>query len=70
MHDVFKGIVVGFIGFVLWVLFSFFEGLGRAFGEASAVGSAGVYLGFLLMVGGPVMYILVVPVVNRLRGRR
>lgn len=73
MHEVFKGIVTGFIGFILWGLFSIVEGLNEAFGEATAFGTAGMVLGFALMVGGPVVYIVVLPVagwVRRWRSRR
>jgi len=38
MRDVFKGVVVGFIGFVVWVLFSVIEGVNMAIGEATAFG--------------------------------
>ena len=67
MHNVFKGIVVGVLGFFFWFLSSVVEGLARVGGEPTATGSALMYLGFLLMVGGPVVYILVMPVASRLR---
>lgn len=69
MHDVFKGIVVGFIGFVIWVIFSFMEGLNRAFGEETTIGSTGMFLGFALMVGGPVVYIVILPILRWWRRR-
>jgi len=67
MHEVFKGIVVGFIGFILWVAFSIVEGLNEAFSEATSLGQAGMVLGFALMVGGPLSYIVFLPVAGWVR---
>jgi len=71
MRDIFKGIVVGFTGFVIWAMFSVFEGV-------SVVGGSGgnpvfeglVFLGFFIMVGGPTIYIVVIPVMNWWRQHR
>lgn len=70
MHNVFKGIVVGFIGFIVYVLFGVVEGFNRAFGEATAIGTAGTFLGFALMVIGPVGYIVVLPIAGWLKRRK
>jgi len=71
MHDVFKGIVVGFIGFIMWILVSIPLGIGEAVGVArDPVLNAALYLGFTLMVGGPVVYIVILPIWVWWRGRR
>jgi hypothetical protein len=70
LHNVFKGVMVGFVGFVVWVTFSIFEGINRALGKPGTFSQAGMFLGFALMVGGPVAYIVVLPIVDRLRKRR
>jgi hypothetical protein len=70
MHDVFKGIVVGFIGFVVWALFSVLEGVNMVVASPTAFGQTGMSIGFALMVGGPVVYILIIPVAGWLRRRR
>ncbi len=71
MHDVFKGIVVGFIGLIIWVLASIPIGVNRAIGVADdPIVSTFMLLGFLLMVGGPAVYIVIIPVVNWWRRRR
>ena len=71
MHNVFKGIVVGVLGFVLWLVASFvggaITGLG---GPALPVLFLGMYLGFFVMVGGPVVYIVVLPVAGWIKRRR
>lgn len=71
MHDVFKGIVVGFIGLVIWVGASIPAGIDAALGTTtSPVFEALMYLGFFIMVGGPLVYIVVLPVTGWLRSRR
>lgn len=70
MHNVFKGIVVGVLGFIVWFLSSVFEAFVSSAGERTLPGTVLMYLGFLLMVGGPIVYIVVIPIINRLRRRR
>ena len=71
MHDVFKGIVVGFIGLVIWVLASIPAGIDAALGTTtSPLFDAFMVLGFFLMIGGPVVYIVVLPVRDWLRRHR
>ncbi len=71
MRSVFKGIVVGFIGFVVWFLVSILLGIGEAVGVArEPVSEAFMMIGFALMVGGPVVYIVILPIWVWWRGRR
>ena len=69
MHNAFKGIMVGLIGLALWVSFSIVEAFAELAEDPNLFGLGGMYLGFILMVGGPIIYIIVIPAVNRLRRR-
>ena len=70
MHNVFKGIVVGCLGYLVWFLSGFVSAFTAGLtGEGSAFQVATV-IGFGLMVGGPVVYIIVLPVAGWLRRRR
>lgn len=65
MHNVFKGIVVGFIGFVIWFVTSVFAGIGAAVNATEdPLINAFMFIGFFIMVGGPVIYIVIIPIVN------
>lgn len=70
MNNIFKGIVVGVLGAVLWFLFSVLQGFGEAFGTSDPVLETFMIIGFALMVGGPVVYIAILPAVAWLRRRR
>jgi len=70
MHNVFKGIAVGVLGAILWTLFSVLQGVGEAFGTPEPFFEAFMMIGFALMIGGPVVYIVVIPAVGWLRRRR
>ena len=71
MHDIFKGIVVGVLGAVLWFLFSVLQGINEGLGEpGDPVFEVFMILGFALMIGGPVIYIVILPVVSWWRRRR
>ena len=70
VHNVFKGIVVGFIGLIIWLLVSIPLGIGDAVGVArDPLLNAVLYLGFALMVGGPVVYIVILPMWSWWRAR-
>jgi len=71
MHNVFKGIVIGFIGLIVWVLFSVPLGIDAALGVAeNPMFHTLMALGFLLMVGGPVVYIVILPIWGWWRRKR
>lgn len=70
MHNVFKGIVVGFIGLVIWLLFSVLWAVTDFMGDEAGLWHNGMYLGFAIMLGGPIIYIVVLPVAGWLRRRR
>ena len=71
MHDVFKGIVVGILGFLVWFGVSVVGGLMEGIGGGRDPLLYGLmFVGFFLMVGGPVVYIGVLPAVAWLRRRR
>jgi len=62
VHNVFKGIVVGVLGFVVWLLTSVVGGLREGLGGGRDPVLYGLmFLGFFLMIGGPVVYIGVLP---------
>ena len=70
MHNVFKGIVVGILGFIVWFVVSVVYGIGQGLGGgANLTLDALMALGFTLMIGGPVVYIVVLPIVGWWRGR-
>jgi len=68
MGNFFKGLVVGILGAVLWILASVVAAL-AAVGEdtdslfASPVAGAFVIVGFLTMVGGPIVFWIAAPIV-------
>ena len=70
MHNTFKGIVVGFIGFILWGFFSVVEGVNETFGAVTAFGHTGTAVGFALMTLGPLVYGAVLPAVGWVKRRR
>ena len=71
MHNVFKGIVVGVLGFFVWFLASIPLGISDAFGGAQDPTFYTIMvLGFLIMVGGPVVYVVVLPVAGWVKRRR
>ena len=71
MHNVFKGIVVGILGLIVWFLASIPLGISAAFGGAQdPLFYTIMVAGFLAMVGGPVVYIGILPAVAWLRRRR
>ena len=71
MHNVFKGIVVGFLGLIVWLLASLIGGIMEGLsGVRDPVLYALMTLGFFIMVGGPLCYIVVIPIVNWWRRRR
>lgn len=71
MHNVFKGIVVGFIGFIIWFIVSVIYGIGTGLGAGeNPTFSSFMYLGFFLMVGGPVVYIVILPIWGWWRKKR
>ena len=71
MHNVFKGIVIGFIGLIVWVLFSVPLGIDAALGVAeNPMFHTLMVLGFLLMVGGPAVYIVILPIWGWWRRKR
>jgi len=71
VHNVFKGIVVGFIGLVIWVAASIPAGIDAAFGATTPPFiEAFITLGFVLMILGPIVYIVVLPVAGWVKRRR
>ena len=71
MHNVFKGVVVGILGFIVWFVVSVVYGIGQGLGGGgNPTLDALMYLGFALMVGGPVVYIVILPIWGWWRGRR
>lgn len=71
MHDVFKGIVVGFIGLIVWLLASIPAGIEHVLvGTEEPIVTPFMALGFFLMVGGPAVYIVILPVASWWRRRR
>ena len=71
LHNVFKGIVIGFIGFVIWFGVSVIYGIGTGLGGGeNPTFNAFMYLGFFLMVGGPVVYIVILPILGLWRRKR
>ena len=70
MHNVFKGIVVSVLGFIVWFVVGIALGISDAVGVArDPVLNAFLYLSFFIMVGGPVVYIVILPIVGWWRGR-
>ena len=57
MHNVFKGIIVGFIGFIIWFGVSVIYGIGLGLGAGeNPTFNAFMFLGFFIMIGGPLVY--------------
>jgi len=71
VHNVFKGIVVGILGFIVWFVVSVVYGIGLGLGggEDPTI-EAFRALGFALMVVGPVVYVVILPIWGWWRGRR
>lgn len=71
MHNFFKGIIVGFIGFVIWFGVSVIYGIGLGLGGGeNPTLNAFMFLGFFIMVGGPIIYIVILPVLGWWRKKR
>ena len=71
MHNIFKGIVVGILGFIVWFLASVVGGLLEGLGGGRDPFLYGlVIIAGLTMIGGPVVYIVVLPVAGWLKRRR
>ena len=71
LHNVFKGIVVGFIGFVLWFVVSVVYSIGTGLGGGeNSTFNAFMFLGFFRMIGGPVVYIVILPIRGWWRRKR
>ena len=71
LHNVFKGIIVGFIGFVIWfgVSVIYGIGLGLGAGENPTLNSF-MFLGFFIMIVGPLVYIVILPIWEWWRRKR
>ena len=67
MGNVFKGIVVGVLGFLVWLFSSVVGGTLEAFGTYSSGLRFFMYLGGILMIAGPLVYIVVIPIRNRMK---
>lgn len=71
MHNIFKGIITGFVGLVIWVLFSIPMGIDAALeAPENPTFRFLMTLGFALMVLGPAIYIVVLPAVGWLKKRQ
>ena len=58
------------MGFVIWVFASVYTAVEKYSTGPNPMGWAFMYLGFFIMVGGPVLYIVVLPVAGWLKRRR
>ena len=71
LHDVFKGIIVGALGFGVWFGVSVVYGIGTGLGGPdNPVFEAFMVIGFALMIGGPLIYIVILPVWGWWRSKR
>jgi hypothetical protein len=66
MSNLFKGFVCLALGAVLWILTSVVGGFLEAFGEASLTLEYLMYIGFAIMVLGPIIFWIIIPIKNRL----
>jgi hypothetical protein len=62
MRNFALGLLTGFVGFVVWVVFSVFAGTHHAvYGTINAGDWAGIIIGFLIMLGGPLFFWVAYP---------
>lgn len=66
MSNLFKGFVSLVLGAVLWILTSVVGGFLEALGEASLTIEYLMYIGFAIMVLGPIIFWIVIPIKDRL----
>jgi len=66
MSNLFKGFVCLALGAVLWILTSVVGGFLEAFGKASLTLEYLMYIGFAIMVLGPIIFWIIIPIKNRL----
>ena len=72
MKDFAIGLVIGLVGAVLWVLVSLVGGAGEAIiGEVNPTLRVLMYIGGVVMVGGPLVFWVILPIRRRIsrRGR-
>jgi hypothetical protein len=70
MSNLFKGFVCLVLGAVLWILTSVVGGFLEAFGEASLTLEYLMYIGFAIMVLGPIIFWIIIPIKNRLTKKK
>lgn len=70
MSNLFRGFVCLVLGAVFWILTSVVGGFLEAFGEASLTLECLMYIGFAMMVLGPFIFWIIVPIKNRLSRER
>jgi len=64
------GAVTLFLGLILWILFSVMGGIEQAFGHFDPTLYAAMVASFFLMILGPALFWIVLPLIERHRRRR
>lgn len=65
MHNIFKGLALGLLGFIVWAISSFVAAISDVTGGAQPwFGEPLMVVSFFIMVGGPIIYWIIVPVKN------
>jgi len=72
MSNWLSGFIYLFGGAILWLIASFIIGVGRGLGgeEPPAILSTLLNIGFLVMVVGPVVFWVIIPIKNRFTKRK
>ncbi len=70
MKNFIIGLVTGLLGVLLWVLSSFVAGVGEGLGaEPLPILHTLMTVGFVVMITGPAIFWVVLPVIKVMRGR-
>lgn len=70
MHNFWKGLILAFMGFVVWFLpFSLAQTQSYIYGEHNPNLSVFILVGFLIMTGGPIVFWILKPL-EEWTGRR
>lgn len=64
------GAITLFLGLILWILFSVIGGIKAGLGQFDPTLYAAMYASFFLMIFGPILFWIVLPLVGRYRRRR